>query len=184
MAGTLARKILRAYSLTTSFSAGGGNDDFARYSSLMWLRDGNRGTQSLNFQGHGVSPWLQPRIDSPLLGLKPDTYQQMAAAALEEIRYGDPSKQHPATLQYQQTHNLNSGLNSLFASHVLGQVQFQPQQSPLQVVQQGHCQNTGDSGFLQGQLPRLQLHNTQQLLKEQELQQQQRQHVLQEQSSQ
>ncbi|EAY83881.1 hypothetical protein OsI_39101 [Oryza sativa Indica Group] len=163
---------------------GGGNDDFARYSSLMWLRDGNRGTQSLNFQGHGVSPWLQPRIDSPLLGLKPDTYQQMAAAALEEIRYGDPSKQHPATLQYQQTHNLNSGLNSLFASHVLGQVQFQPQQSPLQVVQQGHCQNTGDSGFLQGQLPRLQLHNTQQLLKEQELQQQQRQHVLQEQSSQ
>ncbi|ONM33130.1 Auxin response factor 6 [Zea mays] len=57
---------------------GGRSDEFARYSSLMWLRDGNRGAQSLNFQGLGASPWLQPRIDYPLLGLKLDTYQQQA----------------------------------------------------------------------------------------------------------
>ncbi|KAG8049258.1 hypothetical protein GUJ93_ZPchr0009g1773 [Zizania palustris] len=164
---------------------GGRIDDFARYSSLMWLRDGDGGAQSLNFQGHGVSPWLQSRMDSPLLGLKPDTYQQMAAAALEEIRSGDPSKQPSATLQYQQTQNLNGGLNSLFTNQVLQQMQYQSQQSPLQAVQQGHCQNTGNSGFLQGQFPQLQLHNPQQLLKEQELQQQQqRQEVLQEQSHQ
>ncbi|XP_015698719.1 auxin response factor 25 [Oryza brachyantha] len=158
---------------------GGGNDDFARYPSLMWLRDGNRGAQTLNFQGHGISPWLQPRIDSPLLGVKTDTYQQMAAAALEEIRSGDNLKQPSATLQYQQTQNLNGGLNSLFASHVLQQMHYQTPQSPLQAVQQGHCQNTGDSGFVQGQLTQLQL------LKEQEFQQQQqqqRQQILQEQS--
>ncbi|CAN6338971.1 unnamed protein product [Urochloa humidicola] len=34
---------------------GGRSDDFARYSSLMWLRDGNRGAQSLNFQGLSVT---------------------------------------------------------------------------------------------------------------------------------
>jgi hypothetical protein len=39
---------------------------------LMWLGDGDRGHQSLNFQVVGVSPW-QPQIDTRLPGLKPDT---------------------------------------------------------------------------------------------------------------
>ncbi|KAG8092893.1 hypothetical protein GUJ93_ZPchr0012g22167 [Zizania palustris] len=111
---------------------GGRHDEFARYSSLMWLRDGDRGAQALNFQGHGVSSWLQPRMDSPL----PE------------------------------------------------QMQCQSQQSSLQAVQQGHCQNTGNPGFLQDQFPQLQLHNPQRQLKEQELQQQKGQQVLQEQSHQ
>ncbi|VAI12810.1 unnamed protein product [Triticum turgidum subsp. durum] len=139
--------------------AGVKNDDFARYSSLMWLGDGDRGAQSLNFQGVGASPWLQPRMDSPLLGLKPDTYQQMAAAALEEIRTGDPSKQSSALLQFQQTQNPNGGLNSVYANHVLQQMQYQAQQSSLQTVQHGHSQYSGNPGFLQSQFQQLHLHN-------------------------
>ncbi|XP_047046703.1 auxin response factor 25-like [Lolium rigidum] len=161
------------------------NDDFARYSSLMWLGDGDRGTQSLNFQGLGASPWLQPRTDTPLLGLKPDTYQQMAAAALEEIRAGDPSKQSSALLQFQQTQNLNGGLNSVYANHVLQQMQYQTQQSSMQTVQHGHNQYSGNSGFLQSQLQQLHLHNPQQLQKQQELLPQQQSHqVLRQQSHQ
>lgn len=155
--------------------AGGRSDEFARYSSLMWLRDGNRGAQSLNFQGLGVSPWLQPRIDYQLLGLKPDTYQQMAAAALEEIRGGDHLKQ-TSLLPVQQAQNLNGGLDPLYGNPVLQQMQFQSQQSPLQAVQQGYGQNAGNSGFLQSQMQQLQL-------QKQELPPQQQQ-VLQQQSHQ
>ncbi|GJN35502.1 hypothetical protein PR202_gb24285 [Eleusine coracana subsp. coracana] len=160
-------------------TAGGKSDDFARYSSLMWLRDGNRGAQSLNFQGLGVSPWHQQRIDYPLLGgLKPDTFQQMAAAALEEIRCGDHLKQTSALLPVQQTQNLNGGLNPLYGNPVLQQMHYQAQQSSLQAVQQGYNHNTSSSGFLQSQLQQLQLHNSQQMQKQQEtlqLQQQQQQ---------
>uniref|UniRef100_A0A453JM82 Auxin response factor n=2 Tax=Aegilops tauschii subsp. strangulata TaxID=200361 RepID=A0A453JM82_AEGTS len=129
------------------------------FNALMWLGDGDRGAQSLNFQGVGASPWLQPKMDSPLLGLKPDTYQQMAAAALEEIRTGDPSKQSSALLQFQQTQNPNGGLNSVYANHVLQQMQYQAQQSSLQTVQHGHSQYSGNPGFLQSQFQQLHLHN-------------------------
>ncbi|KAK8458646.1 hypothetical protein SEVIR_3G412300v4 [Setaria viridis] len=147
----------------------------------MWLRDGNRGAQSLNFQGFGVSPWLQPRIDYPLLGLKPDTYQQMAAAALEEIRGGDHLKQTSSLLPVQQAQNLNGGLDPLYGNPVLQQMQFQSQQPPLQAVQQGYGQNTGNSGFLQSQLQQLQLQKQQESAPQQ---QQQTQQVLQQQSHQ
>jgi len=159
---------------------GGRSDEFARYSSLMWLRDGNRGAQSLNFQGLGASPWLQPRIDYPLMGLKPDTYQQMAAAALEEIRAGDHLKQTSSLLPVQQTQNLNGGLDPLYGNPVLQQMQFQSQQSPLQAVQQGYGQNASESGFLQNQLQQLQLQKQQ----EPPQQQQQQTQVLQQQSHQ
>lgn len=161
--------------------AGGRSDEFARYSSLMWLRDGNRGAQSLNFQGLGASPWLQPRIDYPLLGLKPDTYQQMAAAALEEIRAGDHLKQTSSLLPVQQTQSLNGGLHHLYGNPVLQQMQFQSQQSPLQAVQQGYSQNAGDSGFLQNQLQQLQLQKQQEPPPQQQQQQTQ---VVQQQSHQ
>ncbi|ONM33132.1 Auxin response factor 6 [Zea mays] len=152
---------------------GGRSDEFARYSSLMWLRDGNRGAQSLNFQGLGASPWLQPRIDYPLLGLKLDTYQQMAAAALEEIRAGDHLKQISSLLPVQQPQNLSGGLDPLYGNPVLQQMQFQSQQSSLQVVQQGYGPNASDSGFLQNQL---------QLQKQQEPLPQQQQQALQQQT--
>jgi hypothetical protein len=146
----------------------------------MWLRDGNRGAQSLNFQGLGASPWLQPRIDYPLLSLKPDTYQQMAAAALEEIRAGDHLKQTSSILPVQQTQTLNGGLDHLYGNPVLQQMQFQSQQSTLQAVQQGYGQNANDSGYVQNQLQQLQLQKQQ----EPPPQQQQQTQVLQQQSHQ
>lgn len=72
-------------------------------SPLTWLRGGiggDQGAQSLNF---GLSPWMQPRLDTSMLGLQPDIYQVMAAAALQETGSLDPSKMNnPSLLQFQQ----------------------------------------------------------------------------------
>ncbi|RZS15578.1 hypothetical protein BHM03_00047439, partial [Ensete ventricosum] len=64
----------------------GKDDDIGLNSSLMWLRDGERGIQSLNFQGYGMTPWIHQRCNSSILGLQPDMYQAMASAALQEMR--------------------------------------------------------------------------------------------------
>ncbi|KAJ6754124.1 AUXIN RESPONSE FACTOR 6 [Salix purpurea] len=62
------------------------DDDLVKNSSLMWLQgDGDRGIQSLNFQGTGVSPWVQPRVDVSMLGLQNDVYQTMATTAFQEM---------------------------------------------------------------------------------------------------
>ncbi|KHG10285.1 Auxin response factor 6 -like protein [Gossypium arboreum] len=81
-------------------------DDDLGMSSLMWLQgDAGRGMQHLNFQGIGVSPWMQPRLDASMLGLQTDMYQAMAAAALQEMRTVDPSRSGAASLQFQQPQN-------------------------------------------------------------------------------
>ncbi|KAJ6775954.1 AUXIN RESPONSE FACTOR 6 [Salix koriyanagi] len=84
------------------------DDDLLKNSSLMWLQgDGDRGIQSLNFQGTGVSPWVQPRVDVSMLGLQNDVYQTMATTAFQEMRTLDPSKSSAASLlQFQQHQNL------------------------------------------------------------------------------
>ncbi|RRT68100.1 hypothetical protein B296_00038626, partial [Ensete ventricosum] len=64
----------------------GKDDDIGLNSSLLWLRDGERGIQSLNFQGYGMTPWIHQRCNSSILGLQPDMYQAMASAALQEMR--------------------------------------------------------------------------------------------------
>ncbi|OVA07881.1 AUX/IAA protein [Macleaya cordata] len=84
--------------------------------SLMWLRadTADRGLHSLNFQGLGVAPWMQQRLDPSLLGNEHDQrYQAITAAALQDIRNGDPLKQQymqfQQPLQYlQQSCNPNS----------------------------------------------------------------------------
>ncbi|XVF27269.1 hypothetical protein REPUB_Repub14bG0092400 [Reevesia pubescens] len=105
------------------------DDDLSMNSPLMWLRgDAGRGMQSLNFQGIGVTPWMQqPRLDASMLGLQTDMYQAMAAAALQEMRTVDPSK--PATaslLQFQQPQNLPCGPAALLQPQMLQQSQPQP----------------------------------------------------------
>lgn len=97
-------------------------------SPLMWLRGdyGDRGLQAMNFQGIGVTPWMQPRVDASMLGLQPDMYQAMAAAALQEMRAVDPSKPIPTSLlQFQQTQNLPSRSASLMQPQMLHQSQTQ-----------------------------------------------------------
>ncbi|KAF9620691.1 hypothetical protein IFM89_013991 [Coptis chinensis] len=73
----------------------GNNDDLGINSPLMWLR-GDSGDRGMNFQGIGAAPWIQPRFDASLLGLQPDMYQAMAAAALQEMRTSQSQSQSPS----------------------------------------------------------------------------------------
>ncbi|KAK1612355.1 hypothetical protein QYE76_036028 [Lolium multiflorum] len=149
---------------------GGKEDDLT--SSLMWLRDSaNPGFQSLNFGGAGISPWMQPRVDTSLLGLQPDIYQTMAAAAFQ-----DPTKMSPTMLQFQQPQNMVGRATPLLQSQILQQMQPQFQQHPyLQNINGTTIQGQAQSEFLQQQLQRCQSFNEQkpQLQQQQEQQQQQ-----------
>ncbi|KAK8641972.1 hypothetical protein V6N13_011338 [Hibiscus sabdariffa] len=104
------------------------DDSLGMNSPLMWLQgDAGRGMQPLNFQGIGVTPWMQPRLDAAsLLGLQTDMHQAMAAAALQDMRAVDPSK--PATttlLQFQQPQNLSCRPGALMQPQMLQQSQPQ-----------------------------------------------------------
>ncbi|KAJ7965018.1 Auxin response factor [Quillaja saponaria] len=54
------------------------DSDMSISSHLMWLQGGvgDQGVQSLNFQGFGVMPWMQPRLDASVPGLQPEMLQQ------------------------------------------------------------------------------------------------------------
>lgn len=95
-------------------------------SPLLWLRDaGDRGIQSVNFQGIGVTPWMQPTL--PMLGMQNDVYHAMAAAALQEMRVVDPSKQNLSSfLQFQQTNGVPHRSAGLMQPQMLQQSQPQP----------------------------------------------------------
>ncbi|KAK9936854.1 hypothetical protein M0R45_013676 [Rubus argutus] len=132
------------------------DDDLTMNSPLMWLRgdNGDRGIQSLNYHGIGVTPWMQPRLDASMIGLQTDMYQAMAAAALQEMRAVDPSKSLPTSLlQFQQTQNLPSRSAALMQPQMVQE--SQPQQAFLQGVQENHRQSqsqTPTQSHLQHQL--------------------------------
>ncbi|MQM03430.1 hypothetical protein Taro_036210 [Colocasia esculenta] len=95
-----------------------GKDNDLSLSSLLWLRDGNRGIQSLNFQ--------------------------RTAAAVQQMRDVDPSKQSvPAMLLFQQSQSIPSGYPPISPSQIphqlqpipLQQQQPRPQQLPEQQQQ-------------------------------------------------
>ncbi|OMO70382.1 AUX/IAA protein [Corchorus capsularis] len=157
------------------------DDDLGMNSPLMWLRgDADRGMQSLNFQGIGVTPWMQPRLDASMLGLQTDMYQAMAAAALQEMRGVDSSK--PATaslLQFQQPQNLPLRPAALMQPQMLQQSQ---PQAFLQGVEdnqhqsQAQAQAQTQQHLLQQQLQHQNSFNSQQ--QHQHQQQPQPQHPL------
>ncbi|KAJ6797628.1 auxin response factor 17 isoform X1 [Iris pallida] len=173
----------------------GGNDDDIGLNPLLWLQNSDR-MQSLNFQGLGMAPWMQPRLDASMLALQPDMYHAMAAAALKEIRTVDPSKQAaPAMLQFQQPQSISNRSTSLLASQLLQQMQPLSQQTILQSIQDSQNQNQAQAQFLQHQLqhchsfsdPQQQLptpSQPQQQHHHQQLQQQRQQHQLQQQQQQ
>ncbi|XP_062012680.1 auxin response factor 6 [Rosa rugosa] len=131
-------------------------DDLSMNTPLMWLRGdtGDRGIQSLNYHGIGVTPWMQPRLDASMIGLQTDMYQAMAAAALQEMRAVDPSKSlHTSLLQFQQTQNLPSRSAALMQPQMVQE--SQPQPAFLQGVQENHRQShsqTPTQSHLQHQL--------------------------------
>nr|AJA30438.1 auxin response factor 6 [Dimocarpus longan] len=155
-------------------------EDMGLNSQLMWLRgDGDRGIQSLNFQGLGVTPWMQPRLDASMLGLQTDMYQAMAAAALREMRAVDtPKPGHTSLLQFQQPQNLPSRSAASMQQQMLQQ--SHPQQTFLQGVQenqhQPHSQAQTQSHLLQPQLQHPQSFPNQQHQLPQQQQQQQIDH--------
>lgn len=92
-------------------------------SPLSWLHGGigDQGIQSLNFQRYGgVSPLMQPRLDPSMLGLQPDMYQVMAAAA--SYQDTDPSKLSNQSLHGQP----NVSAASLIQNQMLQQSHSQP----------------------------------------------------------
>ncbi|KAI4300013.1 hypothetical protein L6164_033433 [Bauhinia variegata] len=118
------------------------DEDLGMNSPLLWLRDTTDGGLSFNFQGIGVSPWMQPRLEPSMLNLQTDMYQAVAAAALQDMRTLDPSKQHPAALlQFQQSQNFPNRTASLMQAQMLQQSQ------PQQVFQsnQEHHQHPSQS---------------------------------------
>uniref|UniRef100_A0A6N2MZX3 Auxin response factor n=2 Tax=Salix viminalis TaxID=40686 RepID=A0A6N2MZX3_SALVM len=117
------------------------DDNLGMNTSLMWLRgDGDPGIQSLNLQGMGVVPWMQPRVDTSMLGLQNDVYQNMATAVIQEMRALDPSKSSAASLlQFQQHQNLPIRKAALMLPHMLQQ--SPSQQAFLQGVQENRHQS-------------------------------------------
>ena len=123
--------------------------DMSINSPLMWLRGdiGDQGIQSLNFQGYGLTPWMQPRLDASMLGLQSNMQQAIAAASLQELRALDPSK-HPAQslLQFQQPQNVSNSPASVFRGQMLQQTQSQHaflqsfQENPPQAQAQAQAQ--------------------------------------------
>lgn len=146
-------------------------DDGGINTPFMWMRDnsGDRSVQALNFQGMGMNHWMQQRFDSSLLGMQPDVYQAMAAAALQEMRSVDPSKR---LLQFQQQHHLQPQQFQCRSSPQLQRHIFQQQQAPQQNILQQQAQN------LQEQSPQNHLlqHQLQQNSSQHHLLQQQLQH--------
>ncbi|MED6207775.1 ADP-ribosylation factor, Arf Arf6 [Stylosanthes scabra] len=115
------------------------DEDFGMNSPMMWVREPDRGLQSLNFQGIGISPWMQPRFDPSMLNMQTDMYQAVAAAALQDMRTLDPSKQHSSSLlQFQQPQNFPNRTAALMHSQMLQQ--SQPQQA-FQINQENQSQN-------------------------------------------
>ncbi|PSS04920.1 Auxin response factor like [Actinidia chinensis var. chinensis] len=108
-------------------------DDLGMISPLMWLRgdNGDRSIQSLNLQGIGVTPWIQPRLDASMLGLQNDMYQAMAGAALQDTRAMD--------LQFQQPQSVPSRSANLM------QPQMPHQSQPQLVFHQSGIENQPQS---------------------------------------
>ncbi|KAK9117944.1 hypothetical protein Scep_016037 [Stephania cephalantha] len=139
---------------------------------LMWLRGdlGDRGFQSLNFQGLGLSPWMQQRMEPSLLRNDDQQYQAIAAAALQDIRAGDPLKQQ--YLHFQQPFQYLQ--QSCPPSNSLLQQQMMQQTLPQQILH-GQSQNLSENQLrhlvppaLDGQQKQQQQQHHQQQLQQQQ----------------
>lgn len=114
----------------------------------------------MNFQGIGVSPYNQPRLDSSLLGVKPDIYQGTTVEAIQDMRSMESLKQVPASLQYQHTQNIINRPSNLLSNQALQQPQSQP--PFVQNSQDNHGHNHTQPSFLHQQLQQCQSFGDQQ----------------------
>lgn len=147
--------------------------DLSMNSPFTWPHGGigDQGIQSLNFQRFGASPWMQTRLDSSMLGLQPDIYHVMAAAAQQDPGSLDPSKfANHSLLQFQQ--NMPNVSSPLIQNQMLQQ--SHSQQNFLQNFQENNV--ISQSQILQQQLQlHQQFNEQQQQQKQQQLQHQEQQ---------
>ncbi|CAN0896682.1 Auxin response factor 6 [Linum grandiflorum] len=136
------------------------DSDLSINSQLMWLQGlGNQGMQSMNFQGFGVSPWLQPRLDT-IQALQPDIYQAMAAAALQDMRAVESSQLgSQSLLQFQPSQNFSDDPAALLQREML-QPSSNLQQAFLQNFQENQAMSQAQ--LLHQQLQRHPMYNDQQ----------------------
>ncbi|XP_050383012.1 auxin response factor 6-like [Argentina anserina] len=156
--------------------------DMGMNAPLMWLQGGvgDPGMQSLNFQGFGVTPWMQPRLDASMAGVQPDVYQAMAAAALQEMRAVDAKCSSQSLLPFQQSSSVSNGAAAMLQRQTLPQSQsqntflqsFQENQAPASQLLQ---QQLRYHPYNNDQRHQQQLHQQQQL-QHQQLQQSQNMH--------
>ncbi|KAE9601089.1 hypothetical protein Lal_00024101 [Lupinus albus] len=151
------------------------DNDFGMNSSLLWLQGTtDRGLQSLDFQGIGLNPWMQPRLDPSMVNFQNDMYQSMAAAALQDMRTLDPSKQHPASsLQFQQPQNFPNTTPVLMPTQMLQQ--SQPQQDFPNNPENQHSSQFHNQAHLQQHLQHQHSFNNHHRQQQHQQQQQQRQ---------
>ncbi|CAN1351945.1 Auxin response factor 6 [Linum perenne] len=114
------------------------DSDLSINSQLMWLQGlGDQGMPSMNFQGFGVNPWLQPRLDTSIQALQPDVYQAMAAAALQEMRAVESSKLgSQSVLQFQPSQIVSNDPAALLQREMLQNFQDSQASSQAQLLQQ------------------------------------------------
>lgn len=121
--------------------------------SLMWLR-GETGDHDL--QALGMSQWMQRTVEPPMLNIEHNYYQEMAAAALQDIRSSDGLKQqflqqHP--LQFTHQGLTNSDNNQVPLQQIIPQThQLRQISSNLQlrgITENNHSCNSPHPTFLQ-----------------------------------
>ncbi|BAT81321.1 hypothetical protein VIGAN_03101200 [Vigna angularis var. angularis] len=99
---------------TSSFHDG----SYEATNGLMWLRGGpgDQGLNSPSFQGSGLLPWMQQRMDPTLLGIDHNQqYQAMFTSGLQNLGSGDLMRQQMMNFQQpfnylQQSGNPNPSL--------------------------------------------------------------------------
>ncbi|KAK4727501.1 hypothetical protein R3W88_032418 [Solanum pinnatisectum] len=140
------------------------NGDMTMSSQLPWLHGGmgDQGIQSLNFQGFGVAPFMQPRFDASMLGLQPDILQALATLDSSKLanqplmQFQHTPSGSASSIQNQLLHPSNlqhTFLQGLPENQLISQAQMLQQQ--LQCHQSYNTQ--------QQQLQRQQLFHDQQL---------------------
>ncbi|KAL9229909.1 hypothetical protein vseg_005325 [Gypsophila vaccaria] len=120
--------------------------DMSLNSPLMWLQ--RDVAPSLNFQGYGLSPWMQPRMDSAMFGLQPDLFQTMASSPLQDPR-GLEKRPNQSILQFQQNQNLSCQPTSVIQNQLIQQAQSQQNLGQRYQESQSVSQNQGQGQLMQ-----------------------------------
>ncbi|GAB4850707.1 ADP-ribosylation factor, Arf Arf6 [Ancistrocladus abbreviatus] len=144
--------------------------DVSINSPLLWLQSGvgGRCLPSLNFQGFGLAPRMQPRLDSSMPGLQLDPYQKMASSGLQDPINLD-KRANQSLLEFQRGQNVSCHPAALLQNQMLQQAQSQ-QTLVWSLQNQSTAQNKVQGQLLQQQLQNCRQHEDQQ----QDHQQQQR----------